>query len=56
MSLLVTDFLLSDGFGGVLRCEALAALMLTGAIGEFDQTLSLTNRHHLRPTNIDVRD
>ncbi len=49
LSSLLMDFLLSDGFGGNLRGEALAALVMSTVMKQFDDKLITTTKHHLAP-------
>ena len=49
LSSLLMDFLLSDGFGGKLRGEALAALVMSTVMKQFDDKLITTTKHHLAP-------
>ena len=49
LSNLMMDFLLSDGFGGKLRGEAIASLVLGEAVQELGKTPGQTDKYHLAP-------
>lgn len=51
---LLMDFLISDGFGGRLRGEALASILLTGVINQFDGQSIADVRHHLPPQKLQL--
>lgn len=54
---LVIDFLVSDGFGGKLRGEALASLVMSEVISQFDKTANAYEKYHLAPHLLnEVRD
>ncbi|WP_109353957.1 helix-turn-helix domain-containing protein [Sphingorhabdus sp. EL138] len=54
LSGLLMDFLVSDGFGGTLRAEALASLLLADTFQQLENKDEQENRHHLSPQKLNL--